>query len=84
MENITIPAASSYTVPYTFSGGEDIEIVVNSLGFLAVNYGSGPTGGGPWTCYPRTNKVFTTSPIAGCATGLNSGIQVWCSNAIIW
>lgn len=83
--NITITANSSYTVPYTFNGGEDIEIVVNSLSFPSVNYGSGATGGGPWTpCYPTTRKIYVTSPIAGCATGPNSGIQVWCSNAIIW
>ena len=85
--NVTIIANSSYTVPYTFNGGEDIEIVVNSLGFTSVNYGSGATGGGPWPpCYPTTRKIYVTSPIAGCALpgATCSGIQVWCSNAVIW
>lgn len=82
---IVISPSGSYVVPVScLLGNVDIEIIITSpFSSIAVNYGSGSVGGGPWACYNRgaaANHLDTGTGI--CFTTYN--IQTLFTYAKIW
>lgn len=81
--NIFIGPSGSLVIPAgCLNTGVDIELVVTTANGIAVNYGSG-TSGGPWTCYNGGAAAIQTDTGPTACFGTYN-VQVFFAWANIW